>query len=136
MGRQEYDVHLLNSLNVAADDEQRDEKLAPPPLALSLTMYACDLSKLDALTVKGSLRPAAMERDSPDIDTLGGRGVRVAVGAAVGLGVGVRVAVEVGVGVGAGAASTLTFWLSVARFRVVPNRRNCAVMAAFPASQP
>ena len=87
---------------------------------------------LEARTVNLSMLPAVMERDSLDIDTLGGRGVRVAVG----LGVGVRVAVAVGVGVGVGAARTVTVWLSVARFRVVPKKRNCAVMVALPASQP
>ena len=71
MGRHEYDVHLLNSLKVVTVDEQRDEKLALSLLALSLTMYAWDLSKLDARTLKGSLRPTVMERDKPDIDTLG-----------------------------------------------------------------
>ena len=115
-----YDAHLTDSLKVMTDDEQRDEKLALLLLALSLTVYAWDLSKLDARTVNLSLPPAVMERDKPDIDTLGGRGVRVAVGAAVGLGAGVRVAVAVGVGVGVCAARTLTVWLWVARFPVVP----------------
>lgn len=127
-----YDAHLTDSLKVATDDEQRDEKLALLLLALSLTVYAWDLSKLDALTVNLSLPPAVMERDKPDIDTLGGRGVRVAVA----VGVGVRVAVAVGVtGVAVGAGRIVTVWLLVATTPDLPDRYSRAVTVTLPASQ-
>ena len=65
------DALRLNSYKVLAILEQLDHALAFLLLALSLTVYAWDLSKLDALTVKGSLRPTVMERDKSDIATLG-----------------------------------------------------------------
>ena len=51
--------------------EQLDQTLALPLFALSLTVYAWAVFKLDARILKESLRPAVMERDSQDIDTLG-----------------------------------------------------------------
>lgn len=60
-----------NSYKVLLDVEQLDHTLALRLLALSLTVYERDTSKLDALTVNSSLRPALMEDDKSDIDTLG-----------------------------------------------------------------
>lgn len=59
------------SLKVLLVDEQLDHALALPLFALSLTVYAWAVSKLDARTVNLSLPPSAMERDKPDIATLG-----------------------------------------------------------------
>ena len=69
-------------------------------------------------------------------------GVRVGVGLGVmgvavgdGDGVGVCVAVGMGDGVGVGALM-VTDWLAVEIFRVLPDRRSCAVTRTFPARQP
>ena len=67
-----YDaLRLFSEGKVLPELEQLDHALALRLLVLSLIVYARELSKLDARTLKKSLRPALMELDSQDIATLG-----------------------------------------------------------------